>query len=171
MLFNSPSFVLKSKEGQNSHIQVCICKNDKSLNEKNTSGFMTVWCTGGKKKSAVEGVRCDFLRSSHSSLKRPQETSLQSFNLSLACQTSNLLKCPLRCEGQFVCGADCNWWDQMTFETGVEKTDSILSCKEIESNYQTNIKNAALLLQVHFNGMVAISECDEDRNIHRTCSI
>lgn len=59
----------------------------------------------------------------------------------------------------------------MTFETGVEKTDSILSCKEIESNYQTNIKNAALLLQVHFNGMVAIGECDEDRNIHRTCSI
>lgn len=57
----------------------------------------------------------------------------------------------------------------MTFETGVAKTDSILSCKEIESNYQTNVKNAALLLQVHFNGTVAIGEYDEDRNL--TCSI
>lgn len=34
MLFNSPAVVLNCKEGQNAHIEVCICKNDKSLNEK-----------------------------------------------------------------------------------------------------------------------------------------
>lgn len=54
----------------------------------------------------------------------------------------------------------------MTFETGMEKTDTILSCKEIKSNYEINVKNAALLLLVRFNGGVSIRECERDRNIH-----
>lgn len=109
-----------------------------------------VWlCTTRKekKKKDLAGIRFHFFHYHQVTIILSNDQRwlpIQSFNLSLDCQTSYLLKCPLRCEGEFVCRADRNWWDQVTFQTGRERTYFMMSCREIELNSEIHAKERML---------------------------
>lgn len=102
-------------------------------------------CTTRKEKKDLAGIRFHYHHFHHHRvtiiLSNDQRwLPIQSFNLSLGCQTSYLLKCPLRCEGEFVCRADGNWWDEVTFQTGRERTYFMMSCRETELNSEIHAK-------------------------------